>query len=197
MICGDTVEHKHWSDVDSQRLLSIVQQLLTQTFASAPCVTLLRDHESWLRTCVEEVQVQLSSTIRLLRSTLDLDFSLNPNPEQSCDPVTLMLLESKRKAFRMLVNLATADDTSSVCPSTSKNTATDAGTAPASPSPSKVSRPCTAIAAQAASCSALLLVTHSSVWSVKSILNLLTVHCCRVSRRGQQTLTRLKRSPRS
>jgi len=193
VICGDTVEHKHWSDVDSQRLLSIVQQLLTQTFASAQCVTLLREHESWLTTCAEEVQVQLSSTIRLLRSTLDLDFSLDPNSEEGCDPVTLMLLESKRKAFQMLVNLATAGN----CPSPSKNTATDAGTAPASPSPSKVSRPCTAIAAQAASCSALLLVTHSSVWSVKSILNLLTVHCCRVSRRGQQTLTRLKRSPRS
>lgn len=140
MICGDTVDHKHWSDVDSQRLLSIVLQLLTQTFASAQCVTLLREHESWLRTCAEEVQVQLSSTIRLLRSTLDLEFSLDPNSEEGCDPVTLMLLESKRKAFEMLVNLAAAGDTSSVCPSPSKNTATDAGNAPASPSPSKVSK---------------------------------------------------------
>jgi len=139
VICGDTVEHKHWSDVDSQCLLSIGLQALTQTFASAQCVTLLRKHESLLRTCAEEVQVQLSSTIRLLRSTLDLDFSLDSNLKESCDPVTLMLLESKRKAFEMLVNLATAGDTSSVCPSPSKNPAIDAGTAPVSPSPSKVS----------------------------------------------------------
>ena len=153
MICGDSVEPKHWSDVDSQRLLSIVQQLLTQTFASADCATLHRDYNSWLRTCAQEVQVQLSSTIRLLRGRIDLDFSLNLNPEESCDPVTLILLESKRKAFKMLVSLATADDTSSVFPSPSRNTATDTSTAPASPSPFKVSRACTGIAAQAASMS--------------------------------------------
>ena len=151
MVCGESVQPKHWSDVDSQRLLSIVQQLLTQTFASAPCITLLEDHKSWLKICAEEVEVQLSSTIRLLRSRVELDHSLNLKLDQSHDPVTLMLLESKRKAFQMLVKMATAEDTSSACPSPPTNTATDASTAPASPSPSKVSRLCTAAAAQAAS----------------------------------------------
>lgn len=152
VICGESVEPKHWSDVDSQCLLSVVQQLLTQTFASALCITQLTEHKNWLKTCAEEVEVQLSSTIRLLRSRIDLDHSqLKLNLDQSHDPVTLMLLESKRRAFQMLVELAVAEDTSSACPSSSRNTADDANTAPASPSPSKVSRLCTAATPQAAS----------------------------------------------
>lgn len=143
VICGDTVEPKHWSDVDSRQLLDIVKQLLTNTFASADCVDLLKGHEAWLRICAEEVQIQMLSTVRLLRSKVELNFSLKLDLEGSVDPVTIMFLESQRKAFQMLVDLAPVDNASSDCPSPSRNITTGASTAPASPSPFKVSRPCT------------------------------------------------------
>ena len=123
------MEPKHWSDIDSQYLFKIVLKLLTDTFASAPCMEMLRRHESWLRCNSDVIQDQLSSIIKQMRSRVDLGFdSCSPHlpPKDSHDPVTLVLLESKRKAFQMLVKLADA-----------------AGSiAPVSPLPAKVSRRC-------------------------------------------------------
>ena len=123
------MEPKHWSDIDSQHLFHIVVKLLTGTFASAPCIDLLDRHGRWLRCNADVIQDQLSSVIKQLRSRVDLGFdSCSPHlaPEDSYDPVTLVLLESKRKAFQMLVNLSNG-----------------AGSvAPVSPSPAKVSKHC-------------------------------------------------------
>lgn len=132
MICGEDAEAKHWSDVDSQQLFDMVLQLLTQTFVAAPCQDLLRKEQSWLRVTAEETQVQLLSQIRALRSRLDSDLGRSDVvADTSYDPVTLVLLESKRKAFQDLVSLAPAD-TDSCSPSPTS-------TVPATPTPAKVS----------------------------------------------------------
>ena len=145
MLCGKAVKQQHWSDVDSQHLLLSVQRLLTQTFASAPCIDLLAKYASWLKSLTAELQRQLSSHIMVMRVTQEQHFCLNQLCPHSYDPVTIVLLESKRKAYHMLSSPAAAAADGDI-PLSSLSPLIEAATAvsnaPISPAPSQVISPC-------------------------------------------------------
>ena len=46
---GESVQHWHWSDHDSWSTRHMVLELLCKTFATAPCMELLRANKVWLK----------------------------------------------------------------------------------------------------------------------------------------------------